>query len=288
MARIHNFADMTLKQPIFFTPLLALLLSAGTLNSQPSNVAASSPPVYGPDTSHESDPMPNGVFGWNSLMQSTNLSSEASQTYFLFSFTNISEAVVNILDVQTSCNCTTVQLPPLPWTISAGGRGQIPVTVNIEDRNGTFFKSLNIVTDKGMKQLLLRINVLPPVPMTMTEAERARGIATAKADRQAVFHNDCAICHFRRGEGKYGATLFEADCAICHEAVHRASFVPELHNLKVPTSPDFWKIWIAHGKAGSFMPAFSQTEGGPLTDAQIESLAVYLNEAIPSKVPTSP
>ncbi|HEY3763195.1 MAG TPA: DUF1573 domain-containing protein [Verrucomicrobiae bacterium] len=284
---------MKLKWAIFYVPLLALfasteILIAQSSNDTPDTPPASSPPVYAPDSSHENDPMPDGVLGWNSLMLSANLSADASQAHFLFSFTNISRAKVSILDVHASCNCTTAQLPPLPWTISAGGSGQIPVTVEIEDRTGTFFKSINVTTDKGMKQLLLQINVRPPVPRTMTGTDRARAIATAKIDRQAVFHNDCATCHVQPGEGKYGGALFEADCAICHEAEHRASFVPDLHNLKIPTNPDFWTIWIAHGKPGSFMPAFSQNDGGPLTDMQVASLAVYLNEAIPSSIPAPP
>jgi mono/diheme cytochrome c family protein len=139
-----------------------------------------------------------------------------------------------------------------------------------------------------MKQLLLQITVAEPVVLAMTEADRARGIAAAKIDRQAVFHNDCATCHVKKGDGKYGKALFDADCAICHDAEHRASFVADLHNLKVPTNVDFWQTWASHGKPGSFMPAFSQADGGPLTDMQIASLAVYLNQAIPSKVPQAP
>ena len=33
--------------------------------------------------------------------------------------------------------------------------------------------------------------------------------------------------------------------------------VPDLHALKTPTNVEFWRIWIAHGKPGSLMPAFS-------------------------------
>jgi hypothetical protein len=59
--------------------------------------------------------------------------------------------------------------------------------------------------------------------------------------------------------------------------------VPDLHNIKTPTNVDFWQTWIAHGKAGSLMPAFSTADGGPLSDMQIASLAGYLNATIPSQ-----
>jgi len=100
-----------------------------------------------------------------------------------------------------------------------------------------------------------------------------------------VFKNDCATCHEKPGQYKYGKALFDADCAICHEAKHRASMVPDLHALTVPTNFDFWQTWIAHGKPGTFMPAFSTADGGPLSDMQIASLAAYLDSANPSKVP---
>ena len=62
--------------------------------------------------------------------------------------------------------------------------------------------------------------------------------------------------------------------------------VPDLHAIKTPTDYEFWRTWIAHGKPGSFMPAFSTADGGPLSDMQIASLVSYLNRAIPSQVPS--
>jgi len=90
-------------------------------------------------------------------------------------------------------------------------------------------------------------------------------------------------CHVKLGEGKYGKLLYDADCAICHEGEHRATMVPDLHALKVPTNPEFWKTWISHGKAFTLMPAFAKSDGGPLSEMQIASLAVYLNYVIPPK-----
>jgi len=67
------------------------------------------------------------------------------------------------------------------------------------------------------------------------------------------------------GEGKYGKALYDAVCAICHEGKDRSTLVPDLHNIKTPTNVDFWQTWIAHGRAGSLMPAFSTADGGPLS-----------------------
>jgi mono/diheme cytochrome c family protein len=179
-------------------------------------------------------------------------------------------------------------LPPLPWTLAPGTNGQMEATVNLAGKSGTLFKTLTVNTDKGSKMLMLKITIEPFVMRQMSEAERARNMKIAAADRQMVFKGECATCHVQRGEGKYGVALYLADCAICHEGEHRATMVPDLHILKTPTNFEFWRIWITHGKPGSLMPAFSTVDGGPLSDMQIASLASYLTETIPSKpVPPS-
>ncbi len=253
-------------------------------DGSPTNPAVTTPPVYVPDTSHASEPLGNGVLVWDNTMKETNAPANASSAYFVFSFTNVSPGNVVILNVHTSCGCTTAQLPPLPWTLPAGTNSQIGVNVNFAGKSGTLLKTVTITSDKGTQTLMVKINILPPVTQTLTDADRARGIEISKADRQAVFRGDCATCHVKPGQGKYGKLLFDADCAICHEGEHRATMVPDLHAIKVPTNAEFWQTWISHGKPGSLMPAFSTTDGGPLSDMQIASLASYLNATIPSQV----
>ena len=148
-------------------------------------------------------------------------------------------------------------------------------------------KTVNVKTDKGFKQLILKITILPPVVPTQSDADRALALEMAKTNRQAVFRGDCATCHVKPGAGKYGKPLYDAVCAICHESKTRASMVSDLHNIKTPTNVDFWQTWIAHGKADSLMPAFSTADGGPFSEIQIASLASYLNATIPSQLPAN-
>ena len=49
--------------------------------------------------------------------------------------------------------------------------------------------------------------------------------------------------------------------------------VPDLHLMSQPTDYNYWKTNIANGKPGTLMPAFAASQGGPLTDAQIDDLA---------------
>ena len=262
----------------FFATVTFLCFTAA---AQPSNSVATAP-----DYTHANEPLPDGVLNWDALLKSVDLTNDQQVAQFTFLFTNVSPGAITILAVRPSCGCTTAELPPVPWLIPSGNNGQIKLTVNLQGKAGTLFKSVNVTTDKGNKNLMLRINILPPPPMPeMTEAQRAAGIAAAKIDRQAIFKGDCASCHLKKVEGKYGQQLFAAICAICHEAKHRATMVPDLHNLQVPTNEEFWRAWITVGKEGSLMPAFANSQGGPLNDLQIASLAAYLNAIHPSKVP---
>jgi mono/diheme cytochrome c family protein len=274
-----------LRRAVFIGTFCAVFAAAGLFAADASstNQTVTSTPVYVPDTSHANEPLPDGVLAWSSLLQATNAAADQEQAHFAFSFTNVSSGNVAVLSAHASCGCTQPELPPLPWIIPPGGKGEFSATVSIEGKQGTLFKSVTISTDKGSKDLYLRITMLPPVVPTLTDADRARGVEMARADRQAVFKDDCATCHAKPATGKYGKALYDSACAICHEAQNRATMVPDLRNLKTPTNDEFWRTWIAHGKAGTLMPAFSTAEGGPLNDMQIATVAAYLNLVIPSQ-----
>jgi mono/diheme cytochrome c family protein len=325
----------------FFLCGVASLIFSGVSLLAATNTPVTTPPVYVPNLSGASGPLPDGVLAWDAATKETNVVANAPSAHFVFNFTNIATQIelglatnvnsitnlttvtnsgfwarlsgktithvasiawitnvvtatnstpvpVTILSVRPSCGCTTAKLPPLPWTLAPGTNGQMEATVNLAGKSGTLFKTLTVNTDKGSKMLMLKITILPFVMPKMSEADRTRNVKIAAADRQAVFKGECVSCHVQLGEGKYGQALYEADCAICHEGEHRATMVPDLHALKPPTNFEFWRIWIAHGKPGSLMPAFSTVDSGPLSDMQIASLASYLTGAIPSKpVPSS-
>jgi mono/diheme cytochrome c family protein len=238
-------------------------------------------PASMPATFHASASLTNLV--WDSDTKANNATAGDSQARFTFNFTNASTNNVTILNVRTSCGCTTAQLPSLPWLVAPGVSGQIGVTVNIAGKSGTLSKTVSVGSNWGLKTLTVKITILPAVILPMSAADRAHNVTLAQADRQAVFRGDCAVCHAKSGDGKYGKELYEAVCGICHEGEHRATMVPDLHAIKQPTNAEFWRAWIEHGKPGTLMPAFSDREGGPLSDLKIATLASYLSGAIPSK-----
>jgi mono/diheme cytochrome c family protein len=275
---------------VFVCGVASLGLVGGRIwaaDNSPTNVVVATAAVYVPDTSHQNDPLPDGVLAWDNVMKEATVAANAGKADFVYHFTNVSPASVAILDVHAGCACTTAKLPPMPWILPPGTNGQIGFAVNLAGRTGTMFKTARVTTERGAKQLMFKITILPPVLPTQTPADRARALEIATADRQAIFRGDCVTCHVKPGEGKYGKPLYDTICAICHESKNRASMVPDLHHIKADTNLDFWKTWIAHGKPGSLMPAFSNAEGGSLSDMQIISLSQYLLPTFQSQKPVS-
>lgn len=190
-----------------------------------------------------------------------------------FAVTNVSAAPIIIRDVALSCGCSVASIPAKPWTLKPGEHGQVTVTTDVRGKRGSLVKTAIVYASSGTRVLTYQVDIQEPA----TPEERARNQALAKTDRQAVFKGECAKCHAAPAIGKAGKELFAAACGICHEAEHRASMVPDLKALKRPQGREYWLWWITHGKTDTLMPAFSNKEGGPLTEGQIESLVGFLS-----------
>jgi mono/diheme cytochrome c family protein len=200
-----------------------------------------------------------------------------TNAHFTFNLTNISSAPVLINFVRTSCGCTVAKLPSTPWKLEPGSNGPIQVTVDLRGKLGTITKSVTVESDQGSKMVQVKV-VMPPTPASMTNnVERARNMEIAKTNRRAIFQGECATCHVTPAIGKSGKELYVAACGICHDADNRATSVPDLYALTVPTDPAYWRKWITTGKEGGMMPGFAKEEGGPLNEEQMGSLVHYLS-----------
>ena len=71
-----------------------------------------------------------------------------------------------------------------------------------------------------------------------------------------LFAENCAVCHGAKGEGRVGATLSK----------DWPSIRPDLEI----------KNTISNGIQGSPMPAWSQANGGPLSETEIDALVAYI------------
>jgi cytochrome c2 len=193
---------------------------------------------------------------------------------FHFSVKNTSEKEVVINQVRTSCGCTIAKLPSQPWHIAPGEGGEITLVMDLRGKTGTIIKTATIDMPTSFKELTIVVTV--PEISALPNPNRTINQQIAKLDRQAIFKNECADCHAAPTRGQMGPALYTVACAICHDSKHRASSVPDLHALSHPTDADFWRQMTMHGKPESMMPGFAQSEGGPLTGAQIDSLVAYL------------
>ena len=253
-------------------PPIVATFSMPTNAPSPAAPSTNPPPIVGTFTMPTNPP----VLKWDADLKDyhAKLGEPTANVTFYLTNTSLTPAVVK--SVKTSCGCTAAHLPPMPWTIAPGQDGKIDVSMNLAGKTGIVIKTVTVDSTAGVKVLQVRVTMPDP------QVERQQNMQLALADRQAVFKDNCATCHSAPAEGKTGEALFHAVCGVCHEAKQRATMVPDLHNLKIPTDREFWKTWITSGKPVSLMPAWSKAQGGPLTAEQIESLVGYLATAIPS------
>jgi len=276
--------------------LLLVAVGLGSLFAHvPAQSSASSVPSNQPsaDAPAVTPPSSDTVLAWDANERKHQAAPGEMNVPFTFWYTNVSTADVVIHGIRLSCGCTKVNNGPvLPHRIAPGESDQIEVSMNLAGKSGSVVKTVTVETSAGTKTLLLRVEIpaasspngftVPgPAATVDTDARRAAGMAAATADRQAIFKGDCAKCHVEPATGKEGKELYAASCGICHDAEHRASMVPDLKALSHPTSPEYWLAMITHGKPGTLMPAFSEKNGGNLTDTQIASLVKHLSRTIP-------
>lgn len=142
---------------------------------------------------------------------------------------------------------TGVQGSVMPaWARSKGG----PLTDAEIDDIVAFIRSLG-----NIAPTLPPITLPPTRPPTVPTAVATFPPGDAARGAQ-VYNANCAVCHGPNGEGRVGATL-QKDWA----------------GINVTVLLD---TTIARGVAGSKMPAWAQSNGGPLTNQDISDAAAYV------------
>jgi cytochrome c553 len=228
----------------------------------------------------------NGPLAWSTTNLVVKAEPGSVSAKFIFKVKNVSATEVVVNEVKASCGCTIPKMPSRPWKIAPKERSQFEVLVDLRGKTGTLYKDLGVFAANFTNVLGLEVHIPEGSTngMSTAMADRLWGQQRAAADHQAVFKDECVKCHLEPAFGKSGEQLFHVSCGICHEAKHRATMVPDLATLKTGIDADYWRRWVTYGKAGTLMPGFAATQGGPLDDSQINSLVGYLTNAFPRPV----
>lgn len=224
---------------------------------------------------------------WDAETKEVRAVAGQAKARFQFCFTNNTTGEVVLQSAHSSCFCTVADLPHQPWVLARGSNGVLEVNMDLAGKRGTVEKAVFVLTSVGQQTLRVRVEVPESAPTGFAVGggmERLNNQQQALRERQKVVTSpDCVQCHAEPARGKSeGRELYTATCAICHDAANRAAMVPDLRHPRTPLGPAQWRQWIAHGRAGSMMPAFAQSEGGPLTEAQVDALVAFVAQALPT------
>jgi cytochrome c oxidase cbb3-type subunit 3 len=98
--------------------------------------------------------------------------------------------------------------------------------------------------------------VAPAPPVPQENIPPVKEVTGDPNKGYTIFQQNCAGCHGEKGEGRIGATLNTS-----FPAIEPGAFAVET---------------IKRGISGTKMPAWSQANGGPLTDDDINNVAAYV------------
>jgi hypothetical protein len=256
--------------------VLFLLLAAFNLSAQ---MPAAAPPGTPPP----------GPLVWDQPSRYYTATKGDVAARFTFNVKNVSSTEYVIDDVKTSCECTIAGMPGKPWRLAPGETNKLEAVVDLRDKmrgvtvSEVVLKEIYVMSANATNLLTIAITIPPGLTNTMRphQIDRIWGQELAAVDHQAVFKDKCVSCHLVPAFGKYNENLYHTTCGICHEAMPRAPMVPDLHALNTAIDTNYWRTWITYGNAGTLMPGFANTEGGPLEAAQIDSLVAYMSQAFP-------
>lgn len=240
---------------VFATVGLGLYWVFTTPDQQPVVISVYEPPIVQPDeVTHSLGDIPTD--------------SKAHHTFHLY---NVGGKPLIIKKVETSCGCTLVNIDKSK--ISPGEVAALKVTLDTSIKLGNVKKSITVFTNDPQQpvlKLFLKGNVL---------AQMKGHQKIAVKDPLVLFKGECATCHVLKGKGKSGRALFQADCGMCHGINAQGGVGPALLHGPYEDAQYLAHVRqvIAEGAVKNpEMPPYSEAKGGPLNDAEIDSLVSFL------------
>jgi len=171
---------------------------------------------------------------------------------------NIGSDMAEIATLTASCGCTRVEAESR--LLMPGQFTRVQVTIDTTLKRGRTKKWIELSDGQGRKaRAVLALHVRPNPHLS-----GAKGL----------FDGRCRRCHFDPAQGeRRGAALYQAVCAMCHGPRGEGRYAPRLvghHDRK------WLRARVALGTGSRYMPGFSRKVGGPLDDAQLDSLVAWI------------
>jgi hypothetical protein len=151
----------------------------------------------------------------------------------------------------------TIQAVASSSRLKPGEEGSIKVIVDLRGKQGIYSKTMDVYTN----------DPITPVTTLAVKIHVKDRIHMGEYKATEIFAGNCRTCHVDKGTGKTGWELFKADCFMCHNA-GRTTY---LSTMSKKPAEEVLKA-VKEGVPNTIMPGFDSKNGGPLDDAQIESL----------------
>lgn len=175
---------------------------------------------------------------------------------------NTGASTLYIRDLTVTCGCTVVDVSTR--SIDPGKSASLTVRIEPDAKEGLVEKSVTIATndpDGPLRTVTVRAQV-----------QRDLHAMSSLAKEKSIFSQECRSCHVDRGMGKKGKELYAADCSMCHGSLEEKDHVRALNGPRLAEDLEDLRALIAQGNGRGSMPGFSKAAGGPLDDAEIDSL----------------
>ncbi len=223
---------------------------------------------------------------------------------------NVGGEPLIIENVTATCDCTL--LNPQDKYIEPGKIGTLEVILKTTELENKFIEKIDVYSNDPVTpraEVTLSVEVQPveppkedpkPEPEKRQEKENNPAFSLSMEnphagltdkDKTLIFTGQCATCHVAQGKGKTGGDLYQADCAMCHGQDAEGGLGPAL----VPGNyhdQEFINRIQKVTRYGSdrmvSMPGFLKQAGGPLTDREINSIVLFLqNKSDQMKTPSA-
>lgn len=101
--------------------------------------------------------MPPSLVSWNADTREFIASAGDTNVVLSFTFTNLSPYEMTVQDIHVVNEFITIESPPLPWTVPAGGHGELKAHVDLRNKKGIGYLPIDVTTSFGSKTLTLKL-----------------------------------------------------------------------------------------------------------------------------------